>query len=175
MQADGEAAKFADTDIESDWSQSTASTTPPFRTHYVHEGICKIVIEILIDLSKRCLSNPNFGLNSLMQIATRLFSIRDVLGGPLYLIKGFANILETKEVRLRDFQKSTLDLITDLNTPDTLCAYLSLMSSENPPLDILLSRLIYLGNQGQSVHPSIEIEFPVACGECRLSSLNNTF
>lgn len=100
-----------------------------------------------------------------MQIATRLFSIRDILGGPLYLIKGFSNVLESNEVRLRDFQKSILDLITDLNTPDTLCAYLNLMTSESPPLDILLSRLIYLGSQGQSVHPSIEIEFPIASGE----------
>lgn len=136
----------------------------------MHEGICKIVIEILIDLSKRCLQYPDFCLNGLMQIATRLYSIRDLLGGPFYLIKGFASILETNDPRLRDFQKSILDLIIDLNTPDTLSAYLNLMTSESPPLDILLSRLISLGNQGQGVQPSIEIEFPVPSGECKSSS-----
>lgn len=135
-------------------------SAPAFRTHIVHEGICKIVIEILIDLSKRCL-NQNFCLNSLMQIATRVYSIRDLLGGSLYLIKGFATVLESSDVRLRDYQKSILDLVTDLNTPDTLSAYLSLMTSVSPPLDILLSRLIYLGSRGQSNQPSIEIEFPV--------------
>lgn len=130
----------------------------------MHDGICKIVIEILIDWSKRCLQYPDFCLNVLMQIATRLYSMRDLLGGPLFLIKGFANLLETNETRLRDFQKSVLELITDLNTPDTLSAYLNLMTSESPPLDLLLARLVHLGSQGQGVQPSIEVEFPVSCG-----------
>lgn len=123
-----------------------------------------MVIEILVDLSKRCLTQENVCVNSLMQVATRLYSIRDMLGGSLYLIKGFANVLESSDVRLRDFQKSILDLITDLNTPDTLSAYLNLMTSESPPLDILLPRLIFLGSQGHNVQPSIEVEFPVLSG-----------
>lgn len=164
-QADGEAAKFADSDLDSMWSQSSKVSTPPFRTHVVHEGICKIVIEILIDLSKRCLDNPIFWPNQLMQIATRLSSIKELLGGSLFIIKGFATILESNDMRLRDFQKSILDLVTDLNTPDTLSAYLSLMTSPNPPLDVLLPRLIYLGGHAHSVHPSVELEFPVPAGE----------
>lgn len=131
----------------------------------MHEGICKVVNEILIDLSKRCLDNPNFWPNQLMQIATRLGSIRDILGGSLYIIKGFAAVLQSNDMRLRDFQKSVLDLITDLNTPDTLSAYLGLMTSPNPPLDVLLPRLIYLGGHAHSVHPSVEIEFPVPAGK----------
>lgn len=110
-----------------------------------------------------------------MQIATRLYSIRDLLGGPLYLIRGFANVLETNDVRLRDFQKSILDLITDLNTPDTLCSYLNLMTSENPPLDLLLSRLILLGSQEYGVQPSIEIEFPVFSGKLNYNFYFNKF
>lgn len=162
-QADAEAAKYADTDFDdSDWStQSTTVSTPAFRTYVVHEGICKIVIEILIDLSKRCLTSPNFCLNNLMQIATRLYAIRDLLGGSLYLLRGFAAVLETNDPQLRDFQKAILDLITDLHTPDTLSAYLALMTSANPPLDLLITRFIYLGGHGQSNQPSIEIEFPV--------------
>lgn len=100
-----------------------------------------------------------------MQIATRLYAIRDLLGGSLYLLRGFAAVLETNEPRLRDFQKAILDLITDLNTPDTLSAYLALMTSENPPLDLLLTRFIYLGGHGQCNQPSIEIEFPVFGGK----------
>lgn len=97
-----------------------------------------------------------------MQIATRLYSIRDLLGGSLYLLRGFAAVLEMNDPRLRDFQKSILDLITDLKTPDTLSAYLALMTSANPPLDLLLARFIYLGGHGQCSQPSIEIEFPIS-------------
>lgn len=150
--------------MDSDWSESTKVSTPPFRNHIVHEGICKVVIDILIDLSKRCLKNPEFWPNHLMQIATRLVSIRDLIGGPLYVLKGFGAVLETNDMRLRDFQKSILELVTDLNTPDTLCAYLSLLTSPEPPLDILLTRLIHLGTHTQSIKPSIEIEFPIPCG-----------
>lgn len=99
-----------------------------------------------------------------MQIATRLHTIRDLLGGSLYLLRGFAAVLETNDPRLRDLQKSILELITDLNTPDTLSAYLGLMTSPNPPLDLLLSRFVYLGGHGQCNQPSIEIEFPVSGG-----------
>lgn len=124
-----------------------------------------MVIDILIDLSKRCLDNPEFWPNHLMQIATRLVSIRDLIGGPLYILKGFGSVLESSDMRLRDFQKSILDLVTDLNTPDTFCTYLNLMTSPEPPLDILLPRLIHLGTNAQSIKPSIEIEFPVSCGK----------
>lgn len=161
-------ARFADSDMDSDWSESTKVSTPPFRNHIVHEGICKVVIDILIDLSKRCVENPQFWPNHLMQIATRLVSIRDLIGGPLYILKGFGPVLESNDMRLRDFQKSILDLVTDLNTPDTFCAYLSLLTDPDPPLDILLNRLIYLGTHTQSIKPSIEIEFPLPHGNCHL-------
>lgn len=131
----------------------------------MHEGICRIVTDILIDLSRRCLEDHEFSINNLMEIASRLYSIRDLLGGSMYLIRGFGSVLETNEIRLRDFQKSILDLITDLNTPDILSAYLTLMASENPPLDLLLNRLIYLGSYTQHTQPSIEVEFPVFGGE----------
>lgn len=116
--------------------------------------------DILIDLSRRCLDDHEFSINNLMEIASRLFSIRDLLGGSMYLIRGFSAVLETNEVRLRDFQKAILDLITDLNTPDVLSAYLTLMTSENPPLDLLLNRLMFLGSSVQYTQPSIEVEFP---------------
>lgn len=140
------------------------------RAPVVHVGICRIVVEILIEMSKRCLRDHSFCLNSTIQIATRLFSIRDVLGGPLYLIKGFTKLLESNDPTLRDFQKAILELITDLNTPETIGAYLSLMTSENPPLDILISRLIHFGTQGQSVQPAYEIEFPIFNSKLSLSS-----
>lgn len=162
MQGDAEVAKF--TDIDSDLSQSTNIAAPVFRTYVVHEGICRIVTDILIDLSRRCLDDHEFSISNLMEIASRLFSIRYLLGGSMYLIRGFSAILETNEVRLRDFQKAILDLITDLNTPDVLSAYLALMTSENPPLDLLLNRLVYLGNCMQYTQPSVEVEFPIFGG-----------
>lgn len=139
--------------------------TPPFRNHIVHEGICRVVTDILIDLSKRCLENPAFWASHLLQIASRLVGIRDLIGGSQHILRGFSLVLESSDVRLRDFQKSILELITDLNTPDTFCNYISLMTSPDPPLDALLPTLINLGTNSQSIKPSIEIEFPVASGK----------
>lgn len=123
-----------------------------------------MVIEILIELSKRCFENPEFWPNHLMHIATRLVPIRDLFGGPLYILKGFRTVLGSRDFRLRDFQKSILDLVSVLNTSDTYCAYLNLLTGPDPPLDILLTRLIYLGTHMQSVKPSTEIEFPIMPG-----------
>lgn len=136
-----------------------------YRNHIVHEEICRIVIDILIDLSKRCLDDPNFWPGYLMQIAVRFATIRESIGGSLYLIKGFTPILECSDTRLRDFQKSILELITDINTPDTLAAYLSIMTAENPPIDLLLPRLIYLGSFSHRLQPSNEIRFPTINGK----------
>lgn len=163
VQGDAEATKF--TDVDSDISQAAHPSMPTLRTYVVHEGICRVVTDILIDLSKRCLSNRNFRICNLIQIATRLYTIRDLLGGSMYLIRGFASILDKTETHLRDFQKAILDLVGDLNTPEILSAYFSLMTSENPPLDLLLNRLVSLGSSAQSNQPSTEIDFPILCGK----------
>lgn len=99
-----------------------------------------------------------------MQIATRFATIRASLGGSLHLIRGFANVLECSDIRLRDFQKSILDLITDINTPETFQAYLSLMFKDDAPVDLLLPRLVYLGGYSFRLQPSFSMDFPTENG-----------
>lgn len=114
----------------------------------------------MIDLSKRCLDDPSFWPGYLMQIAVRFAAIREAIGSSLYLIRGFTPILESSDPRLRDFQKSILELITDINTPESLTAYLSIMTSQQPPIDLLLPRLIYLGGFSHRLQPSVALRFP---------------
>lgn len=123
------------------------------------------MMDILIDLSRRCLEDPVFWPKYLMQLATRFAAIRESIGGSLYLIRGFGPILQHNDSRLVDFQKSILELITDLNTPETLSAYLSLFTGDNPPVDLLLPRLVYLGSGSYRIQPSVEITFPTSNGK----------
>lgn len=127
--------------------------------------MCRVVIDILIELSKRCLKDPLFWPKHLIQIATRLGTIRESIGGSLYLIRGFSKILSCNNICLRDLQKSILELITDINTPDTLSAYLNILSGENPPVDLLLPRLVYLGKAAFDVQPSFALQFPTINGK----------
>lgn len=136
-----------------------------YRTHIIHEEIYRLVINILIDLSKKCLENPTFWVNYLTQIAIRLTSIRKSIGSSLYLIKGFTAILQSNDKRLCEFQKSILELILEINTPETLSAYLNIMANDNAPIDLLITRLIYLENYTTArTKPSVEIEFPTING-----------
>ena len=139
--------------------------TSRYRNHIVHEEICHIVVEILIDLSTQCLEEPDFWPSYLVQIAAGLVPIRESIGGSIYLIRGFTPVLSSNDVRLRDFQKSILDLITDIHTPETFSAYLSILTSGlNPPIEILLPRLIYLANQTYQIQPNAKINFPTING-----------
>lgn len=132
----------------------------------MHAEICRIVIDMLMELSKRSLSEPDFWPKYLLPIAVQLTAIRESIGGSLFLIKGFASILECSDARLRDFQKAVLELVTNVNTPDTLAAYLGIMAAgKNPPVDLLLSRLIYLGNIGLRVQPITQLTFPTVNGK----------
>lgn len=149
---------------DSSFNRSSVPAVSRYRSHIIHDGICRIVIDILIDLSQRCVQDPYFWPNYLMQIATRFTVIRESIGGSLHLIKGFAPVLASRDIRLRDFQKSILELITEINTPDTLAAYLNIMTSDTAPIDLLLPRLVYLSGQSSRVQPSFEIEFPTENG-----------
>lgn len=131
-----------------------------YGTHIVHEGMCRVVIDVLMELSKRCLKDPSFWPKHLIQIATRLGTIRESIGGSLYLIRGFSKILASNDLRLRDLQKSIIELITDIDSPETLSAYLNIFSGNNPPVDLLLPRLVFLGNNAYHVQPSFELQFP---------------
>lgn len=170
----GDAEVIQDTGPESSGRNSKSSR---YRNHVVHEGLCRVVIDILIELSKRCLKDPLFWPKYLIQIATRLGTIRESIGGSLYLIRGFSKILSCNDLRLRDLQKSILELITDINSPETLSAYLNILSGDNPPVDLLLPRLVYLGKAAYHVQPSFALQFPSVNGNVIevVSHSNNPF
>ncbi|KAJ6646111.1 Lysosomal-trafficking regulator [Pseudolycoriella hygida] len=154
---DGDAEVILDTGAENNNRKFNSSR---YGSHVVNEDLCRIVIDILIDLSKRCLMEPLVWPKYLIQIATRLGAIRESIGGSLYLIRGFSKILASTDVRLWDLQKSILELITDIRTPESLSAYLKIMSGENAPVDLLLPRLVYLGQSAYHVQPSFALQFP---------------
>lgn len=133
-----------------------------YRQHVVHADICRVVVDILIELSKRCLDDSEFWPSYLLPITQRLTAIRDSLGGSLFLLRGFAPILESDDPRSRDVQKAILGLITDINSADTLSAFLAIMANgERPPMDLLLARLFHLGSASLRLQPIAEFRFPV--------------
>lgn len=139
--------------------RSTIIPASKFRSNIIYSGICRIIVEILFELSKKCLDDPNFWPGLLYQILTRLSVIRSVLGGSVFLIKGFSPVLESNDIRIRELQKSILELIDDLQTPESLSAFLSIFASENPPVDLLLPRISYLANLGLKISTNCFVEF----------------
>lgn len=83
----------------------------------------------------------------------------------MFILKGFATVLECSDHRLGDFQKAILELVTDVNTPDTLTAYLGILANgTQPPIEMLLPRLIFLGSHGQRAQPNAYLRFPTIDG-----------
>lgn len=157
----------SDDEIQGNMVRNSQIPSSRYRTQIVHSDICRIVVDILIELSKRCLDEPEFWPKYLLPIVVQLTAIRDSIGGSLFLLKGFACILESSDVRLRDFQKAVLELVTEVNTPDTLTAYFGILAnSAQPPVDLLLTRLIYLGSSGLRAQPNAQLTFPTIYGKC---------
>lgn len=147
-----------------------ASTTPAsrYRQPIIHADICRIVVDILIELSKRCLDEPDFWPVYLLPITQRFTAIRESLGGSLYLLRGFAPVLESNDGRLRELQRAILGLVTEVSAPETLTAYLALLANgERPPMELLLGRLFNLGSASHRVKPVAEMRFPTRSGKRR--------
>jgi hypothetical protein len=72
-----------------------------FRNRVVYDNLCKIVVEILFDLSKRCLQESTFWPSLLTQLANRLAMVRDSIGGSNFLLAGFQPVLESNDVWLQ--------------------------------------------------------------------------
>jgi len=107
-EADGEIADLSESECELNGGVMAAneSWTPfqlssRYRTHIMHQGLSQLVVQMLAELSLLCVKQPNGWTESLTQLANRLFVIRDYLGGPLCLLKGFAPILSCSDPRLR--------------------------------------------------------------------------
>ncbi|XP_068142089.1 lysosomal-trafficking regulator isoform X1 [Drosophila tropicalis] len=133
-----------------------------YRTHIMHQGLSQLVVQMLVELSLLCIKQPNGWTESLTQLANRLFVIRDYLGGPLCLLRGFAPILSCSDPRLRELQQSILELITHLNTPDVLHCYYSILASKQPPVDLLMRHMHHISAVSlRKCQPCMELEFPI--------------
>lgn len=167
-EADGEIQEISETEGMSEVGELWHSFQPSsrYRTHILHEGICRLVVDILIELSHKCSEDPLGWNDNLAQLINRLFVIREYLGGPLFLLKGFAPVLKCHDVRLRELQQCILELIVDLNTPEVLSTFFGILSSKNPPVDILVKYMNYIcANTLKKCQPSVELEFPVNVGK----------
>ncbi|KAH8275007.1 hypothetical protein KR018_009608 [Drosophila ironensis] len=168
-EADGEIAELSESESELNGGLAAAneSWTPfqpssRYRTHIMHQGLSQLVVQMLVELSLLCMKQPNGWTESLTQLANRLFVIRDYLGGPLCLLKGFAPILSCSDPRLRELQQSVLELITHLNTPEVLQCYYSILASRQPPADLLMRHMHHISAGSlRRAQPCVELEFPI--------------
>ncbi|KAH8378738.1 hypothetical protein KR009_001013 [Drosophila setifemur] len=170
-EADGEIADLSESECELNGGggvmAANESWTPfqpssRYRTHIMHQGLSQLVVQMLSELSQLCMKQPNGWTESLTQLANRLFVIRDYLGGPLCLLKGFAPILSCSDPKLRELQQSILELITHLNTPEVLQCYYSLLASRQPPVDLLMRHMHHISSGSlRRAQPCMELEFPI--------------
>lgn len=126
----------------------------------VNQHICTIVVDILIELSKKCANNPQNWCSVLAQMVLKLNGIKEYLGGSLYLITGFSPILEKSDLRLKELQTSILELITDLDSPEVFSKFLQLLSFEDPPVQVILTKLTNLVDTNFKLECYTEVEFP---------------
>lgn len=153
-------------DYDANVHATSSAPASRYRHPIIHVDICRIVVDILIELAKRCLEEPDFWPVYLLPITQRFIAIRESLGGALLLLRGFAPVLESNDGRLRELQRAILVLVTDVSTPQTLTAYLALLANgERPPMEILLSRLFNLGGASHRVQPVSELRFPIGSGK----------
>ncbi|XP_053681926.1 lysosomal-trafficking regulator [Sabethes cyaneus] len=131
----------------------------------VNENVCTLVCDILIELSKNCAANPQNWCPVLAQMVLKLNSIKDYLGGSLYLINGFAPILEKSDLQLKELQTSVLELITDLESPEVFSKFLRLLSYEDPPVHLILTKLLNIVNTNCKLECYKELQFPDPCDD----------
>ncbi|XP_036336992.1 lysosomal-trafficking regulator [Rhagoletis pomonella] len=173
-EADGEIPEISESETELDKAEFWNSFQPSsrYRTHLLHDGLCQLVVEILIELSERCIHNPVGWSDCLVQLANRLFVIRAHIGDSLFLLRGFAPVLKCGDPRLRELQQALLELIMDINTPEVICTYFNILSAKNPPVDLLIRYLNHkCGSKLKKPQPMVELEFPMAIdGKCTSTS-----
>ncbi|EDV96847.1 GH16501 [Drosophila grimshawi] len=167
--ADGEIAgpSESECDLNGGVAAANESWTPfqpssRYRSHIMHEGLSQLVVEMLVELSLLCMRQPSGWTESLTQLANRLFVIRDYLGGPLCLLQGFAPVLGSNDAKLRELQQSILELISHLNTPDVLNCFFGILSSKQPPVELLMRHMHHIcAGSLRRAQPCMELEFPI--------------
>lgn len=130
------------------------------------DGVCEIVMEILFELSRKCVADPVLWSTNLNAVLNHLTVVSRSLGGTEAILRGFAVVLETSDVRLRELQKSILALVQHILTPGSLSAYMSLFTAEKPPVDLLLPKLYEITVARMEIRePICELEFPTRNGK----------
>ncbi|XP_035891590.1 lysosomal-trafficking regulator [Anopheles stephensi] len=135
-----------------------------------NEQICTIVSEILVELSNRCVERPEHWCPVLAQTVVKLNIIRNYLGGSLYLIRGFATVLQTSDARLKELQAAIVELIVDLDVPEVLIKFLQLLGRNDPPVQLILTKLTNLFEAGSDVECYQCVQFPVLHADRTFSS-----
>uniref|UniRef100_A0A182Q0B6 Lysosomal-trafficking regulator n=1 Tax=Anopheles farauti TaxID=69004 RepID=A0A182Q0B6_9DIPT len=136
----------------------------------VNEQICTIVTEILVELSNRCVARPEHWCPVLAQTIVKLNIIRNYLGGSLYLIRGFATVLQTNDVRLKELQAAIMELIVDLDVPEVMVKFIQLLGHKDPPVQLILTKLANLFQLGSALECYQCIQFPVLHADRTFSS-----
>lgn len=145
---------------------TTAVTTEEISGQHLHEGVCQIIMEILFELSKKCVADPLLWSNNLNTILNHLATVsRTLRSGTEAILRGFALVLQARDPRLRELQKSILELVDEIVTPGSLTAFMSLFTAENAPVDLLLPKFYEITVARMEVQPLCELEFPTRNGE----------
>uniref|UniRef100_A0A182W1K3 Lysosomal-trafficking regulator n=1 Tax=Anopheles minimus TaxID=112268 RepID=A0A182W1K3_9DIPT len=139
----------------------TGGKKPCSTNRMPNEQICTIVTEILVELSGRCVERPEHWCPVLAQMVVKLNIIRNYLGGSLYLIRGFATVLQTSDARLKELQAAIVELIVDLDVPEVLIKFMQLLVHKDPPVQLILTKLTNLFEAGSGVECYQCVQFPV--------------
>lgn len=132
----------------------------------LHEGVCQIVMEILFELSRKCVADPGLWSTNLNAVLSHLSVVSRSLGGTEAILRGFARVLEASDVRLRELQCSILALVDNIATSGSLTAFTSLFTAERPPVDLLLPKFYQVTVAKMEItEPVCELEFPTRNGE----------
>lgn len=94
----------------------------------------------------------------------RLHTMKHYLGGPLFLIKGFTPVLKSNHPHLEELQKTIVELISDLESPEAFMTYMGLLAANDPPVKVLLPRLVNLCDSAPSITPFMGIDYPTFDG-----------
>uniref|UniRef100_A0A182SZT8 Uncharacterized protein n=1 Tax=Anopheles maculatus TaxID=74869 RepID=A0A182SZT8_9DIPT len=135
-----------------------------------NDQICTIVTEILVELSNRCVERPEHWCPVLAQMVVKLNIVRNCLGGSLYLIRGFATVLQTSDARLKELQAAIVDLIVDFDVPEVLIKFMQLLHRKDPPVQLILTKLTNLYEVGSGVECYQCVQFPVLHADRTFSS-----
>lgn len=168
----------ADTEPKNSTNEFIDSETTDTFPHFpagdqfqLHEGVCQIVMEILFELSKKCVAEPSLWSNNLNAVLNHLTVVSRSLGGTEAILRGFAAVLESNDVRLRELQGSILGLVQNILTPASLTAYMSLFTAEQPPVELLLPKFYESTVAKMEIRePICEMEFPTRNGELEIES-----